>query len=184
MHAMEFTTELSDLRILIIPKWLAEQLPKTGNARVIVLTDEMPDPIGYQLGNRQDILQEVVPEDVIHNLNPEVSSKKRLKAAVGSKAKNTKIKVMLPNGIIIQERVASDTFAKTIEFFGVDKVEKMGIIVNNVPLITSERHPSYQVRQINDRFVSTHSATAVKKSTLESIAKDLNIEIVVETIKS
>ena len=46
MHAIEFTTELSDLRILIIPKGLAEQLPKTGNARVIVLTDEMPDPIG------------------------------------------------------------------------------------------------------------------------------------------
>ena len=38
MHAIEFTTELSDSRMLPIPQEVADQLPKTGRARIIVLT--------------------------------------------------------------------------------------------------------------------------------------------------
>ena len=39
MHAIEFTTGLSDSRVLPIPLEVAAQLPKTGRARVIVITD-------------------------------------------------------------------------------------------------------------------------------------------------
>ena len=39
MHAVEFTTELSGAAVLQIPSDAAAQLPKTGKARVIVLTD-------------------------------------------------------------------------------------------------------------------------------------------------
>jgi len=41
MPAIEFTTELSDSRMLSIPQKVAAQLPKTGRARVLVLTDEV-----------------------------------------------------------------------------------------------------------------------------------------------
>lgn len=40
MNAVEFTTELSGASILPIPHEAAAQLPKSGPARVIVLTDE------------------------------------------------------------------------------------------------------------------------------------------------
>lgn len=40
MNAVEFTTELSGARTLTIPPEVAAELPATGSARVIVLTDE------------------------------------------------------------------------------------------------------------------------------------------------
>ncbi len=39
MHAIEFATGLSGSRVLPIPLEVAAQLPKTGRARVIVITD-------------------------------------------------------------------------------------------------------------------------------------------------
>ena len=43
MNAVEFTTELSGAAVLPIPIEVAAQLPKTGLARIIVLTDEHSD---------------------------------------------------------------------------------------------------------------------------------------------
>ena len=40
MNAVEFTTELSGTAVLSIPREIAAQLPKSGKARIIVLTDE------------------------------------------------------------------------------------------------------------------------------------------------
>ena len=41
MHAIEFTAELTGSGTLPIPQEVADQLPKTGRARIIVLTDEL-----------------------------------------------------------------------------------------------------------------------------------------------
>jgi len=43
MNAVEFTTELSGAAVLPIPRDIAAQLPKSGKARVIVLTDDATD---------------------------------------------------------------------------------------------------------------------------------------------
>ena len=43
MNAVEFITQLSGATVLQIPSEAAAQLPKTGNARVIVLTEEDAD---------------------------------------------------------------------------------------------------------------------------------------------
>ena len=50
MHAIEFTTELSGSRTLPIPQEVADQLPKTGMARIIVLTDELTGDAELRLG--------------------------------------------------------------------------------------------------------------------------------------
>ena len=44
MHAVEFTTELSADPVLPVPKEAAAQLPKSGKARVIVLTGDENAP--------------------------------------------------------------------------------------------------------------------------------------------
>jgi len=44
MHAMEFVTELSPSPVLSVPKEAAAQLPKSGKARVIVLTGDEGTP--------------------------------------------------------------------------------------------------------------------------------------------
>lgn len=39
MSAIEFTTELSDKPVLTVPREIADQLPKSGKAKVIVITN-------------------------------------------------------------------------------------------------------------------------------------------------
>ena len=67
MHAIEFTTELSDSRMLPIPQEVADQLPKTGRARIIVLTDELTGDAEWRLGAYQQFLRDDSPEDAIYD---------------------------------------------------------------------------------------------------------------------
>lgn len=67
MHAIEFTTELSDSGSLSIPQELAVQLPKTGTARVIVLTEETSGDAEWRLGAYEQFLRDDSPEDAIYD---------------------------------------------------------------------------------------------------------------------
>ena len=67
MHAIEFTTELSDSRMLSIPQDIADQLPKAGRARVIVLTDDLTGDAEWCLGAYQQFLRDDSPEDAIYD---------------------------------------------------------------------------------------------------------------------
>lgn len=67
MHAIEFTTELSGSGTLPIPQEVAAQLPKTGKARVIVLTDELSGDAEWRLGAYQQFLRDDAPEDAVYD---------------------------------------------------------------------------------------------------------------------
>ncbi len=64
---LEFTTELSDSRMLPIPQEIADQLPKTGRARIIVLTDQPTGDADWRLGAYQQFLRDDSPEDAIYD---------------------------------------------------------------------------------------------------------------------
>ena len=66
MKAVEFTTELSNAAVLAIPKDAAVQLPKSGRARVIVLTDESDDAEWSRLTAEQ-FLSGYAPGDAIYD---------------------------------------------------------------------------------------------------------------------
>lgn len=63
MNAIEFTTELSDEPILVVPAEAAAQLPKAGKARVIILTGNDPDDADWRTGAYEQFLRDDVPED-------------------------------------------------------------------------------------------------------------------------
>ena len=67
MHAVEFTAELSSSRVLPIPEAVAAQLPKTGKARIIVLTEELSGDAEWRLGAYQQFLREDSPEDAVYD---------------------------------------------------------------------------------------------------------------------
>lgn len=67
MNAIEFTTELTDSQTLRVPQEAAEQLPKTGKARVIVLTGEFASDSDWQVGAYQQFLRDDAPEDAIYD---------------------------------------------------------------------------------------------------------------------
>jgi hypothetical protein len=67
MNAVEFTTELSGGSVLAIPQEIAAQLPKSGRARIIVLTgDDTEDP-EWRAASYQQFLREDPPEDSIYD---------------------------------------------------------------------------------------------------------------------
>jgi hypothetical protein len=67
MKAVEFTTELTGSNILEVPSEVAARLPKTGRARVIVLTNEENEETEWRLKTYEQFLREDPPEDAIYD---------------------------------------------------------------------------------------------------------------------
>lgn len=67
MKAVEFTTELSGKGVLVIPQDAADLLPKTGKARVIVLTGDPSEDAEWQQAAYQQFLREDPPEDAVYD---------------------------------------------------------------------------------------------------------------------
>ncbi len=67
MNAVEFTTELSGAAVLPIPVEVSAQLPKTGRARIIVLTVEHSDDAEWRAGAYAQFLRDDSPEDAIYD---------------------------------------------------------------------------------------------------------------------
>ena len=67
VHAVEFTTELSGAAVLPIPGEIAAQLPKSGKARIIVLTDDATDEAEWRAGAYEQFLRDDSAEDAIYD---------------------------------------------------------------------------------------------------------------------
>ena len=67
MNAIEFTIELSASATLEIPPHLAAQLPKTGKARVILLTDELANESEWRAATYEQFLRDDAAEDAIYD---------------------------------------------------------------------------------------------------------------------
>jgi hypothetical protein len=67
MKAIEFITGLSSTPVLKIPAEIAARLPKTGQARVIVLTEnDAEDAVWHQAAYEQ-FLRDDPPEDSVYD---------------------------------------------------------------------------------------------------------------------
>jgi hypothetical protein len=67
MSAIEFTTELTEKPVLAVPQEVADQLPKTGKARVIVITDGVGDDAEWQAAAYEQFLRDDTAEDAVYD---------------------------------------------------------------------------------------------------------------------
>ena len=67
MNAVEFTTELSGAAMLPIPREIAAQLPKSGKARIIVLTDDATDEADWRAGAYEQFLRDDSAENAVYD---------------------------------------------------------------------------------------------------------------------
>lgn len=67
MSAIEFTTELSGRPVLTVPADVAERLPKTGKARVIVITTGISGEGEWQAAAYEQFLSDDSLEDSIYD---------------------------------------------------------------------------------------------------------------------
>lgn len=66
MQAVEFNIELSAEPIVEIPKEIAAQLPKAGQARVIILTDDDYEDVQWRRAAYEQFMRDDAPEDAIY----------------------------------------------------------------------------------------------------------------------
>jgi hypothetical protein len=66
MNAVEFTTELHGGAALPIPSEIAARLPKTGKARVIVLTAGDTEEADWRAGAYEQFMRDDSAEDAIY----------------------------------------------------------------------------------------------------------------------
>ena len=67
MNAIEFTTELNGDATLTVPKDLADQLPRTGRARVLVLTETDAEEVDWRRSAYPQFLRDDSVEDSIYD---------------------------------------------------------------------------------------------------------------------
>jgi len=67
MHAIEFTANLGPGRTLVIPEEAASQLPKSGKARVIVLTADDPNDTNWCSAAYEQFMRQDAPEDAVYD---------------------------------------------------------------------------------------------------------------------
>ena len=102
--------------------------------------------------------------------------------STGSKSRKTALVVKFPDGHTIYEKVASDTFAKSLEKIGLEKVERLGIMVNKLPLISRQAPKTYQCTEVRGLYIITHSSTDYKRQLLERVSNELNIGLSVNIV--
>ena len=104
---------------------------------------------------------------------------------VGSEKASPKIlRVTLPDGTVIFEKKAIDTFLMTLQYIGLERISKLqSIISQGHPLVSTEKHESVKsFRELDGYFIGTHSSTATKASFIQRIARELHIKITVEVM--
>ena len=100
-----------------------------------------------------------------------------------TKAPKTRIKVKFPDGTLIEEYYAADTFALALRKFGLRRVETLGLTVAGLPLVGDAQSTEYGQRIIDGRYICTQSSSQSKKEMLEKVGKSLGITVAVEIIK-
>ena len=67
MRAVEFTVELTGDPVVAVPEDIATTLPKTGTARVIILTADQADDTHWQRAAYEEFLRDDAPEDAVYD---------------------------------------------------------------------------------------------------------------------
>ena len=106
------------------------------------------------------------------------------------RSSSTAMSVTFPDGTIIAEAKATDTFVKTIKKIGVLRVrqvvESENIILCKVPLISNRRDAKYGTSQkdLGDGWLLiTHSSNQKKKELLKKISDALHLGLKIEIKK-
>lgn len=97
----------------------------------------------------------------------------------------TGLDVTMPDGTIIHNARACDTFMNVIELLDPKTVADLNIIKEGRPLVSKEQYPELHGQHMIEGgwLVNTHSSTLDKSKSLKKIAELLKIQLKVKIIK-
>lgn len=102
--------------------------------------------------------------------------------ASGTKSSKTVLVVKFEDGAVIFENMAADTFVKTIQKMGLQRVLKLEMKVNNFDLVSHQKSDIYNQTEIDGYYIMTHSNTDAKRNQLLKIAGMLNLRLTVDVV--
>jgi len=85
--------------------------------------------------------------------------------------------VKFADGVVIERPTAAETFVRTIEHIGLERVKNLGMVLNKHPLVSQYPDKNYSQLKSGAFFVGTHASNLAKKRLLEEIAERLKIKM-------
>lgn len=153
---------------------------------LVLVVDYVPGiPLKVSLSRKRNIT-EVLPDAVEIKPDPLVEhtekKKGRKKVVINPR---TRLRITMPDGLIIEERTAWETLHKFVLKVGVDKVRAVGLIANKIPLVSNTVDKKYQTAQKpldNGWLLMTCSDTATKRKQILAIASNLGLDVDVKIV--
>lgn len=157
---------------------------------LVLVVDYVPnEPISVRLSRKRNFAS-VIPDAKVLEIDPEVEhTNRKSKITNITRASATVFTVSFPDGTVISESKAVETFVKVVKKIGVSKVREVVEAENlkfcRVPVISNRRDKKYGTSQKElggGWLLITHSSNLLKKSFLEKISDKLNLGLKV-TVK-
>lgn len=93
---------------------------------------------------------------------------------------SSNIKVKFPDNTIIYNKKAVDTFVETLTKIGIDRILNLNVVISGVPLISVNKHETYQQYFNGKYYIMTNTSTSYKFKILDNINNILNIGLVID----
>lgn len=154
---------------------------------LVLVVDYVPNqPLSVRISRKRNFAAEI-PDAKIIELDPEVEHSERGQfSAVITRGNATKLIVKFPDGTVIAEPKATETFVKAVKKIGVEKVrsvvEKENLVFCRVPVISNRRDSKYGKSQKDlggGWLLITHSNNPMKKNFLDKVSEVLNLNLIV-----
>lgn len=97
-----------------------------------------------------------------------------------------KIRVIFPDRTEIYHRKVADTFVEAIQKIGAEKIKKLNLLLNGIPIVSDKKDEFYGKSQRlipPNYFIMTHSSTPGKIKCLHEINERLNLGMKIEEIE-
>ena len=186
-EANELEEEIIKKEILPVLSKTIEPALQPVQRELVLVVDYVPGkPLSVRLSRKRNIDNiltdaiEIKPDPIVtHRSNgPQKAEKEDI-------APKTLLRVTMPDGTVIENDKAKDTFVEVICRIGIERVRPLGLKFCKVPIISNTRDAKYGKAQVpvdGGWLILTHSSNNDKKKQLDKIAKALKIKMKVEIV--
>ena len=169
----------------ILRKTIEPALSPVQRDLVLVVEYSPNTPISVKLTRKRSFVSEL-PDAKVIEPDPEVEHKTNFrKTLCKTRSSVSNLRIVFPNGKVIENRNASDSLVEFIQYVGIDKVRAVGLYRCKIPLVsnTIDKKYSHQQKVLgNGWFVIVNTSTAAKKKDIEAISEAYNLGVKVEIV--
>lgn len=152
---------------------------------LVLVVDYVPgEPLSVRLSRKFNFSNSI--PDAKELTTPPMSTSGPIKSPI-TRARSGDFVVSFPDGKVIANNIAADTFEEVIRIIGIERVRKVveehNIRINKVPLISRHKHEYYQQRELGGGlYLITQCNNNNKKKILTRLSNLLNLGLEVEII--